>query len=148
MMVSKGTSLRSYLPFATSKRVKLCLVLTTLLLFAYQSRHLYSHTTLHSLSKGPHIDLDLASPEQDATPASDLSMKAIIGMMTMAYGEANPVYERALQSHTEHGRLHNYPFHVLHEKLLGRLWSKPAYIFSVLVDELAKPRDQRLKWLL
>lgn len=148
MTISKGSSLRSYLPFATSKRLKLCLVLTTLLFCAYQSRHVYSLPTLHSLSKATHIELDLGSSEQDATPASTLSMQATIGMMTMAYGDANPVYERALQSHIEHGRIHNYPLHVLHEKLLGRLWSKPAYIFSVLVDELAKPRDQRLKWLL
>lgn len=148
MTASKGSSLRSYLPFVTSKRLKLCLVLTTLLFFAYQSRHVYTLTTLRSLSKVAHIDVDIASPEQDAAPASDTSMKATIGMMTMAYGNANPVYERALQSHIEHGQIHNYPLHVLHEKLLGRLWSKPAYIFSVLVDELAKPRDQRLQWLL
>ena len=73
---------------------------------------------------------------------------ASIGKVTMLYGDRNPVYESALEGHMEHGRRHGYQIFVLRRQLLGRLWSKPAYILSILLEELQKPPESRLKWLL
>lgn len=67
--------------------------------------------------------------------------------VTMLYGEPNEVYERALQSHIEHGQLHNYPVKVLRQKMLGRLWTKPAYLLSIVLDEFTKPPDERIEWI-
>lgn len=72
---------------------------------------------------------------------------ATIAKVSMLYGDPNPVYERALQSHIEHGRRHGYPIKVLRQKLLGRLWTKPAYLLSIVLDELSKPVEQRIKWI-
>jgi hypothetical protein len=71
-----------------------------------------------------------------------------IGKITMLYGDKNPAYERALQSHEAHARLHHYSLFILRQKLLGRLWSKPAYLMSILLQEMEKPNvKDRLDWL-
>lgn len=71
-----------------------------------------------------------------------------IGKMTIMFGDDNPTYERALKTHEVHNRLHGYPVYVLRQEILYDVWTKPAYILSVLLKELTKPESERLKWLL
>jgi len=71
-----------------------------------------------------------------------------IGKVTILTGDDNRVYERAVRTHETHNRLHGYSLHTLRESILNDVWSKPAYILSVLLRELAKPKGQRLQWLL
>lgn len=80
--------------------------------------------------------------------ASDQSPEPpFITKVTMLYGDRNEVYERALQSHIDHGKKHGYPVKVLRQKMLGRLWTKPAWLLSIVLDELAKPPEQRTQWI-
>ena len=65
----------------------------------------------------------------------------------MLYGDPNPSYERALKLHDTHNGNLGYPLFLLREHLISNLWSKPAFVVSILTQELAKPKDQRLKWL-
>jgi len=65
----------------------------------------------------------------------------------MMYGAKNPVYERALESHARQAKIHNYSMNVLRQKMLGRLWTKPAYLLSIVLAELTKPPEERLEWL-
>lgn len=60
------------------------------------------------------------------------------------------IYERALRTHAAHNKLHNYPMFTLRNNIMEKdgVWSKPAYILSVMLRELAKPRSGRLQWLL
>jgi hypothetical protein len=71
-----------------------------------------------------------------------------IGKMTISFGETEEVYERAIRSHEFHNREMGYSQFVLRERLVPGLWSKHAYILSVIVQEMAKPEGQRLKWLM
>jgi hypothetical protein len=71
-----------------------------------------------------------------------------IGKITISFGETEEVYERAIRSHEFHNREMGYSQFVLRERLVPGLWSKHAYIFSVIVQEMAKPEGQRLKWLM
>ncbi|KAF2837905.1 glycosyltransferase family 34 protein, partial [Patellaria atrata CBS 101060] len=71
-----------------------------------------------------------------------------IGKCTILFGDPNPTYERALRTHEAHNRLHGYPLLVLRKGILDDVWTKPAYILSLLLQELEKPDDQRLEWLL
>ncbi|RDW59470.1 hypothetical protein BP6252_12557 [Coleophoma cylindrospora] len=64
----------------------------------------------------------------------------------MLYGDL-PVYERALKGHDRHNKVHGYEMTVLRKQLLPGFWSKPAYILSRLLEELAKPDGERLEWL-
>jgi hypothetical protein len=81
-------------------------------------------------------------PEEESKPRSN------IAKITMLYGDTpNPAYERALQSHALHADMHGYPLYVLRQKMLGRLWTKPAWILATVLAELAKPPPERLQWL-
>lgn len=78
------------------------------------------------------------------TPTGDFP---VLAKVTIVTGGDNTVYERALRTHTAHNRLHGYPMHTLRQSILNDVWSKPAYILSVLLRELAKPRAERVQWL-
>jgi hypothetical protein len=72
--------------------------------------------------------------------------QSVIGKITMLYGDL-PVYERALRSHDQHNKVHGYTMSVLRQQLLPGFWSKPAYILSRLLEEMAKPEEERLEWV-
>ncbi|GIK05255.1 hypothetical protein Aspvir_009359 [Aspergillus viridinutans] len=74
--------------------------------------------------------------------------KAGIAKVSILYGDSKPAYERALRTHEEHNRLHCYSMRLLRTPILDGYWTKPAYILSVLLDELGKPVDERLRWLM
>jgi hypothetical protein len=76
------------------------------------------------------------------------ALQPIVGKVTISFGEPDAVYERAIRSHEQHNKKMEYPQFVLKERVLSGLWSKHAYIISILVQELAKPEDQRLRWLM
>ena len=90
---------------------------------------------------------ELTEPVQELTH-NDNKPRSKIAKITMLYGDSpNPAYERALQSHALHADMHGYPLFVLRQKMLGRLWTKPAWILSTVLAELAKPPRERLEWL-
>jgi len=69
-----------------------------------------------------------------------------VAKCTIIFG-GSAIYERALQTHEQHDRLHGYPLYVLRHSIMDDVWSKPAYILSLLLRELSKPEEQRLQWL-
>ncbi|KAH6712732.1 hypothetical protein BKA61DRAFT_576348 [Leptodontidium sp. MPI-SDFR-AT-0119] len=75
------------------------------------------------------------------------SSKQYIGKVSILYGDKKPAYERALKTHEEHNRIHNYRMHLLRHGILDGYWTKPAYILSLLLLELGKEKDDRLSWL-
>ena len=71
-----------------------------------------------------------------------------VGKVFMQYGPVNPVYERALSTHRPHDEKFGYPIFLLRSQTLPDYWSKTAYILKILIDELEKPSESRLEWLL
>jgi hypothetical protein len=43
--------------------------------------------------------------------------------------------------------MHGYPEFILRERMLPGLWSKHAFLLTILGAELAKPAAERLEWL-
>jgi hypothetical protein len=83
----------------------------------------------------------------DGIPESErLGARTRVGKCTILFN-GNSFWERAIRTHEEHDRLHGYRLHVLRQQLLDDVWSKPAYILSLLLRELAKPESERLDWL-
>ena len=74
-----------------------------------------------------------------------LGARSRIGEVTILFGTPSQDYERVLRTHELHGRLYNYPLHIVRYSLLDDIWTKPVYI---LLRKLAKPGGERLKWLL
>ena len=73
--------------------------------------------------------------------------KTRVGKCTIVFGGSS-IYERTVKTHALHDRLNGYPLYVLRQTIMDDVWSKPAYILSLLLRELAKPQEERLEWLL
>lgn len=71
-----------------------------------------------------------------------------MGKVHAVFGEPNPIYERALRLHEAHSFQMGHPMFILRERMLSGLWSKPAFVLAIILQELSKPEDVRLKWLL
>lgn len=78
----------------------------------------------------------------------EVQAESLIGKVTILFHGKDPTYIRAIQTHQVHNRLHGYPLLALRHAILDGIWSKPAYILAVLLEELRKPDGQRLRWLL
>ncbi|KAH9864537.1 hypothetical protein J1614_010472 [Plenodomus biglobosus] len=68
--------------------------------------------------------------------------------ITASFGEPDPPYEAAIASHNLHNELHGYRHFILREQMLQGLWSKHAYILSIIGNELVKPVKERLEWVM
>ncbi|KIX97764.1 uncharacterized protein Z520_06542 [Fonsecaea multimorphosa CBS 102226] len=119
---------------------------------AYSRQFVEQATTTQDQDVG---ELKDSSTRQDEpkTPVleeanNDNKPRPKIAKITMLYGDTySEAYERALESHSRHADMHGYPMYVLRQKILGRLWTKPAWILGVVLEELAKPPKERLEWL-
>lgn len=99
-----------------------------------------NHTSSTSILPGEHILDGLTEEEM-------LGARTRIGKCTILF-YGNSAWERAIRTHERHDREHGYRIHILRQQLLDDVWSKPAYILSLLLRELAKPDSERLEWLL
>jgi len=78
-------------------------------------------------------------------------------------GPEHDVYERALKLHLAHGERWGYTTHVLRQDIVGDaeengrnikghwksgVFKKPLYLLSVVINELAKPADERAEWIM
>lgn len=74
--------------------------------------------------------------------------ESLIAKVTILFHGKDPTYVRAIQSHQAHNRRFGYPLLVLRHAILDGIWSKPAYLLAILLEELRKPEGHRLTWLL
>jgi hypothetical protein len=116
-------------------------------------------------TKGNHYETSFLTPDEDTHPSTisseQLSPPIVhaplaagkppfprFGKITATFGEPDPPYENAIASHKLHNEIHGYPHFILREQMLRGLWSKHAYIMSIIGNELAKSESERLKWVL
>lgn len=73
-----------------------------------------------------------------------------IAKVSMLYGDKNKnnLYERALDSHIKHAEKWGYPVHVKRENEYCGYWNKPTFMISKVAEELAKPKKERMEWLM
>lgn len=81
---------------------------------------------------------------------SAIGARPFVGKCSIVFGNLSPqsVFERALRTHEVHNKMHGYPLHVLRQPLLDDVWTKPAFILSLILRELGKPEGERLQWIL
>ncbi|KXT06371.1 hypothetical protein AC578_9094 [Pseudocercospora eumusae] len=97
------------------------------------------HNTTAAIPGGEDVREGLAEHEK-------LGARTRIGKCTILF-HGNSYWERAIRTHERHDREHGYRLHVLRQELMDDVWSKPAYILSLLLRELGKPESERLDWL-
>jgi len=74
--------------------------------------------------------------------------KALFAKVAVASGFEDILYERALDTHVQHALRHGYPMYMARENAADGMFNKIAYILDVLLNELFKPADERVEWLL
>jgi hypothetical protein len=115
--------------------VSLLLCLCQIIIFVHSAEHI----------QHPHI---FTNNDSAPTKNSNYTLRrSIIGKVIASFGPPDPPYELAVSSHNAHNTLYSYPSFVLHEQMLGGLWSKHAFILTILGNELSKPFNERLQWL-
>ncbi|KAK3047792.1 hypothetical protein LTR09_010767 [Extremus antarcticus] len=130
------------LTIRTVRNIALGTIIVVTLYILLQSLHLapkqLETTTRKSLEAISHL-----TPESLWRSHGSKVMK-----VTSLFGQDNQLYEGAIRSHEEHNRNHGYDQRVLREKIVSRYWSKPTYLLSTIVEELAKPKELRAEWLM
>ncbi|KAF5003880.1 hypothetical protein FDECE_9585 [Fusarium decemcellulare] len=72
---------------------------------------------------------------------------ARIATVTAHFGTPQEHYQRALETHLLHSMIHDTRLEVMCHPVVDSLWNKPAFILSLLLDEMMKPAEERLEWL-
>jgi hypothetical protein len=77
-------------------------------------------------------------------------------------GPEHDVYERVLKLHLAHGERWGYTTHVLRQDIVGSaddngrnidvhwksgVFKKPLYLLSLVINQLAKPAEERAEWI-
>jgi len=121
-------------PLKLAASVLACLLLLLVILHIYPAQLLLQHRDGRAL-------LD--------NPSSQRPIPILAKLMLMV-GEPNDIYERALNTHQRHATKHGYSMFVQRHPLVegDTYWSKPAFVLSVLLRELGKPDEERLRWLM
>ena len=78
---------------------------------------------------------------------SAIEAESLIAKVSILFHGKDSTYVRAMQTHQTHNRRFGYPMLVLRHGILEGIWSKPAYLLAVLLEEMRKPEGHRLKWL-
>ncbi|KAK6332923.1 hypothetical protein TWF696_002940 [Orbilia brochopaga] len=61
--------------------------------------------------------------------------------------ESTIALESAIASHNAHNDRHHYRSYLLRKGILSGFYSKPAYMTTIILEELIKPPEERLEWL-
>ena len=102
---------------------------------------------------GDSIELGAPDKASESTmrPRITHGERPYVGKVTINVGNPDDdLCERAIKTHVAHNKIHNYQAFVLRHSQgseFNRLWSKPAYLLSIVLRELAKPVGERLEWL-
>ena len=70
-----------------------------------------------------------------------------ITKVSVVYGQPNARYEGAIRSHQRHADRWGYDLQVLRQEIVGGVWDKVSYLLSLVLQELAKPPEERREWL-
>jgi hypothetical protein len=96
----------------------------------------------------------------EPVPAPVKHLPTIAKVTVAANKLDSALIRRALQTHQVQNEMHGYHHYIATNELVDDIseqdrhhrprgaWSKPAYLLSILVAELAKPEKERLKWVL
>ncbi|KID76190.1 galactosyl transferase GMA12/MNN10 family protein, partial [Metarhizium brunneum ARSEF 3297] len=90
----------------------------------------------------------LPSPPPSPPKSSNVPSSHKVAKVSMLYGPKNSLYERAIQSHERHAARWGYPMLVLRQDIAAGFWNKPTYLLTAVVNELSKPADERIEWMM
>lgn len=81
-------------------------------------------------------------------PNNNDTKPARFAKVAVASGFEDILYEKAIMTHVRHAEKHGYPMYMARENAANGMFNKIAYVIDVLLNELYKPADERVAWLL
>lgn len=81
-------------------------------------------------------------------PSDTSSGTPRVAKITLLSGIEDLAYEKALETHREHARIHGYPMYIARETAWAGAYNKIAYLMDILLNEMFKPPEDRVEWLL
>jgi len=118
------------------RRLKLFAVLAMLLVMVYFGAMLSAHLVLKPKTS---FSNNIISKFHHGRPR--------FAKVVIASGFEDIVYERALDTHRRYAQKHGYPIYIARENAAEGMFNKVAFLQVVLLDELYKPREERVEWL-
>jgi hypothetical protein len=80
--------------------------------------------------------------------ATQIPRPWVIAKAIPLYGQYNRIYEKALESHVEHNKLHDYAMHVLQAPVAKGFTNKLHRLQQLISVELQRPEKERLDWIM
>lgn len=81
------------------------------------------------------------------TPFSPVESRRV-AFASITTGQPEEAYQRAIQSQMFHSAVHGSSTHVLCEQLSDGAWNKIAFLLNLVMNEMLKPEDERLEWVM
>ncbi|KAF1842752.1 glycosyltransferase family 34 protein [Cucurbitaria berberidis CBS 394.84] len=71
-----------------------------------------------------------------------------VAFASITTGQPAEAYQRAIQSQMFHSAVHGTSTHILCEQLSDGAWNKIAFLLNLVMNEMLKPEDERLEWVM
>ncbi|KAF1935712.1 hypothetical protein EJ02DRAFT_116604 [Clathrospora elynae] len=71
-----------------------------------------------------------------------------VAFASITTGQPAEAYQRAILSQMFHSAVHGTSTHVLCEQLSDGAWNKIAFLLNLVMNEMLKPQDERLEWIM
>jgi mannan polymerase II complex MNN10 subunit len=71
-----------------------------------------------------------------------------VAFASISTGAPIEAYERAILSQMLHTAVHGTSIHILCEELADGAWNKIAFLLHLLMNEMLKPKQERLEWIM
>lgn len=80
--------------------------------------------------------------------SAESSGPARLVKLSMLYGNNTELLERALETQQKHSDQWGLEMRVMREDIQMEAFNKPSYLLSTIINELAKPHEQRADWIM
>lgn len=71
-----------------------------------------------------------------------------VAFASITTGKPLEAYQRAILSQMFHSAVHGSSMYVLCEQIIDSTWNKIAYLLNLVINEMLKPEDERLEWMM
>ncbi|KAL0938329.1 uncharacterized protein CTRU02_204939 [Colletotrichum truncatum] len=95
----------------------------------------------------PSLLKKLESLKSSCQPPPAQTSQWRVTTVTAHFGKLEKHYQNALQTHVLHTMLHRTKLEVMCAPVIDDLWNKPAFILSLLLDEMLKRPEDRTDWI-
>ncbi|UZJ55626.1 hypothetical protein CBS101457_004946 [Exobasidium rhododendri] len=104
-------------------------------------------SSISQMLRGGHKTALVGEQSLTTENARIIKVTVFYGEGMLYKGSEENVSPQILAGHTEHARRHGHKQIIQKQNLMGSIYTKPATILNVILEELNKPEDKRAEWV-